>query len=108
MADINLPHRFLKSLLSYCPTNSDIEKVILYGSRARGDFKINSDIDLAIYTVPLSHSEQNLIENTIQEIPTYLKVDVVFMDRRLKKEMIKNIKKDGVTLYEQKEALRWD
>lgn len=102
----NLPDRFFRELMDYCSNNKKIEKVILFGSRARGDHRIQSDIDLAFYTADMTHSEQNLIEYRIQEIPTYLKIDVLFMDRLTKKNLIWNIEKEGVILYEQGKALR--
>lgn len=42
----------------------------------------------------------------LQDIPTHLKIDIVFMDRLIKKELIENILQDGVTLYESGKALR--
>ena len=101
-----LPDRFLSELISYCSTNKQIRKVILYGSRARGDFSFNSDIDLALYILELSHSDQNLIEDQILQIPTYLKVDIVFMNRLSNKNLIRNIEEEGVVLYEQGETAR--
>ena len=102
----NLPERILKELMAIFSYNEQIEKVILFGSRARGDNHPSSDIDLAFYTSNLTHSEQNFIEFSIQEIPTHIKIDIVFMDRIKIEDLIKNIKKDGVVLYEQGKAIR--
>lgn len=102
----HLPNRFLRDLLTYCSTNNSIRKVVLYGSRARGDFSSKSDIDLALYTPDISHSEQNLIEDRILQIPTYLKVDIVFMNRLKNEQLIRNIEREGVVLYEQEETAR--
>jgi predicted nucleotidyltransferase len=93
--------RFIQELQKYCEDNYKIEKVILFGSRARGDYHRTSDIDLAVYTIDGSHSEQNLIENSILELPTPLKIDVIFMDRLTKKDMILNILNEGMIIYEQ-------
>ncbi|MBM7601432.1 putative nucleotidyltransferase [Virgibacillus halotolerans] len=101
-----ISHRFLGELIRYCSKNDYIEKVMLFGSRARGDFRPNSDIDLAIYTNQATHSKQNLIEADIQEMPTYLKIDIVFLDRLNKKELLANIRKEGVVIYEQTKAQR--
>ena len=102
----DIPDRFLSELIKYCATNANIKKVLLYGSRARNDFRFNSDVDLVLYTTNITHSEQNLIEYRVQEVPTHLKIDIVFMNRLTKKELIQNIKRDGVILYEQGKALR--
>ncbi|ALX50630.1 hypothetical protein AOX59_12405 [Lentibacillus amyloliquefaciens] len=101
-----MPERFFHELVNYCSSNPDISKVILFGSRARGDFRLNSDLDLAIRTKDITHSEQNLINDRIQEMPTALKIDVVFLDRLTKKGLINNIKQEGVIIYEEGKALR--
>jgi len=93
--------RFIGELQEYCKSKSQIEKVVLFGSRARGDFKKTSDIDLAFFTNELTHSEQNLIENDIHQMSTPLKIDIVFFNRLTKNKLISNILNDGVIIYEQ-------
>lgn len=48
-------------------TNNQIKKIILFGSYARGDFKINSDIDVMIL-VDTSTSEMQKCENEIYDL----------------------------------------
>ncbi|QKE76183.1 nucleotidyltransferase domain-containing protein (plasmid) [Arthrobacter citreus] len=83
-----------------------IEKIVLFGSRARGDYHKTSDIDIAIFTRNSSHTQQNIIEHAISQLSTPLKIDVVFMDRLTKEKLIFNIRKEGVVIYEQGKALR--
>lgn len=104
--ETGISKRFISELQKYCLTNDQIEKILLFGSRARGDYKSSSDIDLAIFTGKSSHTQQNLIEQDIHEMLTPLKIDVVFMDRLTKEKLIANIKKEGVVIYEQGKALR--
>lgn len=98
--------RFISELQSYCSKNDQIEKIFLFGSRARGDYHRSSDIDLAVFTRKISHTQQNLIEQAINQMSTPLKIDVVFMDRLTKEKLIFNIRKEGVVIYEQGKALR--
>ncbi len=46
---------------------NSLEKIILYGSYARGDFRENSDIDIMILTT-LSENEIEQIENRIFDL----------------------------------------
>lgn len=101
-----ISQRFIYQLREYCRTNNDIDRVVLFGSRARGDYRTTSDIDLAVFANNCSHSQQNLIEHDISNMLTPLKIDVVFMNRLTKDNLLSNIKKDGVVIYEQGEALR--
>ncbi|MED1418980.1 nucleotidyltransferase domain-containing protein [Bacillus smithii] len=95
-----ISQRFMDDLLAYCLSNPVIQKVVLFGSRARGDYRKTSDIDLAIYTNNATHSQQNLIEYQIQEMPILLKIDILFMDRVSEEKLIANIEKDGMVVYE--------
>ena len=101
-----ISQRFMDELLAYCFSNPVIQKVVHFGSRARGNYRKTSDIDLAIYTNNATHSQQNLIEYQIQEMPTLLKIDIVFMDRLANEKLIANIVKDGAVVYEQGKTLR--
>jgi len=47
--------------------DGSLKKIILYGSYARGDFKINSDMDIMILT-SLSDTEIKQIENKVYDI----------------------------------------
>ena len=73
-----------------------LDRVILFGSRARGDNRERSDIDLAIQggdTVAFA-------ANVDEDIPTLLMFDVVDWDKPVQKELLEEIRKDGVVIYE--------
>lgn len=73
-----------------------INKIILFGSRARGDNRDRSDIDLAV-------SGGNITEFTLdteEEIDTLLMFDVVNLDKYVQPELIAEIERDGVIIYE--------
>lgn len=74
----------------------NIDTVILFGSRARGDFKKRSDIDLAVSGGNIPAFSLAIDEET----DTLLKYDVVNLDKHIDKALIDNIKKDGVIIYE--------
>ena len=64
-------------------------RVILFGSRARGDFTKVSDIDLAVTG-----------GNDIEETSTLLCFDVVDLDKPVQKELRQAIADEGIILYE--------
>ena len=73
-----------------------IEKVILFGSRARGDFKERSDIDLAFH----GGNSTNFILDVDELTSTLLEYDIVDLDNPVRKELLESIKNEGVVLYE--------
>lgn len=76
-----------------------ISKIVLFGSRARGDNKETSDIDIAVYTLSEFNSE-GTFASEIEELDTLLKVDVVFMKDIENAGFINNINKEGIVIYE--------
>jgi len=73
------------------------KRLVLFGSRARGDNKPRSDIDLAVYGMP--EQERAGFWLDAEELPTLLKFDIVHIMPGMDPKFIQNIEKDGVTLY---------
>lgn len=71
-------------------------KVVLFGSRARGDNRERSDIDIAVYGI--DKSNQAAFRSAIADIPTLLEFDIVFVSGDTDKTLLNNIKKDGKTI----------
>lgn len=74
----------------------DLDRVILFGSRARGDYKRTSDIDLAIR----GGNSDRFTLAVEEETDTLLKYDVVNMDSSVPEELLQSIDKEGVIIYE--------
>ena len=74
----------------------NIEKIILFGSRARGDYKERSDIDVAVY----GGDVVNFSIDVEEDVPTLLKFDVVDMNKPVQKELVCSIENEGVIIYE--------
>ncbi len=74
----------------------NIKKVILFGSRARGDYKERSDIDLAVSGGKTGEFTINVDEKT----STLLKFDVVNLDVPNQMELLDTIQKEGIIIYE--------
>lgn len=72
------------------------KKLVLFGSRARGDCRQDSDIDLAVYGMP----EKNcaLFRLDAEELPTLLKLDIVHIRPDMDMRFLNNIERDGVLL----------
>ena len=73
-----------------------LNRVILFGSRARGDFRERSDIDLAVSGGHIAAFSLDVDEET----DTLLQYDVVNLDVPVDTALLENIQREGVTLYE--------
>lgn len=82
----------IKDLAQKCGLN----KVVLFGSRARGNFKTRSDIDLAICGGDCVRFALEVDDVT----STLLFFDVVNLDGTVQKELLDSINREGVCIYE--------
>jgi predicted nucleotidyltransferase len=76
-----------------------IKRIVLFGSRARGDNKLTSDIDLAVYPLP-EFMSKGYFSSEIDDLTTLFKIDVVFINDHTDMKLLENIKKEGVVIYE--------
>lgn len=71
----------------------------IFGSRARGNYKNYSDIDLAIHAPSLTILEFMDIRNDLSNLPTIFKIDSVHVDETSKPELLANIQRDERIFY---------
>lgn len=66
----------------------------IFGSRARGDYKINSDIDIVIENC-LENKEKFKIRNEFDLLNIPYMIDLIFIEDITKKELINSIEREG-------------
>ncbi|MBR2216339.1 MAG: nucleotidyltransferase domain-containing protein [Selenomonadaceae bacterium] len=91
----NLDKRVEREIIGLAKEHG-LQKVILYGSRARGTNNPRSDIDLAVR----GGNVQDFYFDVEEKTWTLLFFDVVDLDRTLSPEFLAEIERDGVVLYE--------
>ena len=74
----------------------NIQKLILFGSRARGTFYEKSDIDIAISDGDKTSFSFDVNEN----VSTLLEFDIIDLDKNIQKKLRASIEKDGIVIYE--------
>lgn len=74
----------------------EIEKVILFGSRARGDYYRTSDIDLAVKGGDTVRFSLDVDDCT----STLLSYDIVDLGGPVEPELLASIKEEGQVIYE--------
>ena len=73
----------------------NIERLVLFGSRARGDCKKTSDIDLAALGGNIAGFTLEL-----EDTKTLLMFDVVDLDREVDEALLASIRQEGIIIYE--------
>ena len=92
----------IKNYLIVCAQkHQQIQKIVLFGSRARGDFNPRSDYDFAIYANSISHSTWAQFRLEIEEnIPTLCGVDLLLISDETPIELKQQIQLEGMTIYD--------
>jgi predicted nucleotidyltransferase len=73
-----------------------IKKIILFGSRARGDYKKNSDIDIAI-SGNFNYREKRELKELVDFLAGIYSVDLIFLDN-VEEDFKRQILKEGKIL----------
>mgnify|MGYP003611257795 CR=1 FL=1 len=76
-----------------------IESVLLYGSRAMGNFKPASDIDISIVGEDIDLNLQNIIEFALDDLMVPYKFDVSIYNKITNPTFIDHINRVGVEIY---------
>ncbi|MEB2787294.1 nucleotidyltransferase domain-containing protein [Algoriphagus persicinus] len=76
-----------------------VQKAVLYGSRALGTFRHNSDIDLTLVGERLTFTEQLEIDNELDDLLFPYQIDLSIFHRLDHKGLIDHIERVGKTFY---------
>ena len=76
-----------------------IEQAILYGSRAKGNFKNSSDIDIALKGKGIDLSLLASINSQLDDLIIPYKVDLFLFDRIKNRDLIDHINRVGKRIY---------
>jgi predicted nucleotidyltransferase len=97
---LDIPEKIKIKIISILSNERKVKQAILFGSRARGDSKINSDIDLALvgYDIPVS------LNTKLRDAAGLYTLDIVRMDGLDNDSLIANIERDGVLIYGREET----
>jgi type I restriction enzyme, S subunit len=83
----------------------EIDKVILYGSRSKGNYKIGSDIDLTLYGKNLKLQIIYKIQDKLDELYLPYKFDLSIYAHLDNLELKESINNSGVVFYQKKYGL---
>lgn len=94
-----LKPQVLEKLQIVFKTFPEIEKVILYGSRAIGNYKQASDIDLSIVGMDLDLPLQFAIENQLDDLLLPYKIDISIFHKIDNEKLLQHIEQFGKVIY---------
>lgn len=98
---MNSPNKFglsaktIETINSVFSKYSKIEKINVYGSRAKGNYREGSDIDLVLTAPTLTTSDLLKIENELEDLMLPYKIDLSLFHQIENPDLIEHIKRVG-------------
>lgn len=89
----------LEKLSSLFATNQKVEKVILYGSRAKGTYRPFSDVDITLVGNTLTHDDLTRVILAIDDLLLPYQFDISIYNTLKNQDLIDHITRRGITIY---------
>ena len=92
----------LQKIRSTLARHPSVERAVVYGSRAKGNYKPGSDIDLTLFPAPgasIDHRELGNIEEEIDDLLLPYMVDLSVFDQIDNDALREHIERVGRVLY---------
>ncbi len=77
-----------------------IDAIYVFGSRARGDFRQDSDIDLCLVCPRITPRQWNHVEDIIEKADTLYRIDCVRYDTIHDSKFLENIDREKQLIYQ--------
>jgi len=90
-----IPERVLQEILQFA-RDAGVERLVLFGSRARGTHSERSDIDLAVY----GGDFDTFYFRVQEETESLLEFDLIDMHRKVSPSLLEEIEREGIEIYE--------
>ncbi len=91
----------IQQVLSEYP---DVQQTVLYGSRAKGNYKPGSDIDLTLKGEALTLKQLNAIEIELDDLLLPYEIDLSIFHQIDNPDLLGHIKRVGVVFYARAES----
>ena len=84
---------------------ADVEKVVLYGSRAKGNYKPFSDVDITLMG-DITHNQLNRLSMDIDDLLLPYQFDISIFHTLANPDLIDHIQRVGITIYQKKKVIQ--
>lgn len=92
----------LHKLITLFAKHSKIDRVILYGSRAKGNFRTGSDVDITLVGENLDKATLNSLELQIDDLLLVYQFDISIFHQLANSDLVEHIERVGKIIYERK------
>ena len=100
-SEMGITEKELLEMLSFIQCHAEVHKITVFGSRAKGNFKVGSDFDLVLSGKRITSKLINHIDYQLNEestLPYYF--DVLNINKISSQTLLQHISEEGKTLFE--------
>ena len=98
-SDLGLKSSDLEKIKLIFKQHLEIDKVVIYGSRAKGNYKEYSDVDISLLGDMIDLTSQHKIESELDDLLLPYKFDVSTFNKIRNVELIEHINRVGKVIY---------
>ena len=99
MLKFGLEENIIENIVNIIKKYDEVEMAKIFGSRSRGDYKVQSDIDIALYGKDLTNSINTNIFYEIDKLYLPYKIDLINFNTLEEDALRDNIEKEGIAIY---------
>jgi predicted nucleotidyltransferase len=100
MTGTGLDSYTIQELLSVLVKFPSLESAVIYGSRARGNYRKGSDIDIALFGKDITFGELSRLDWELDDLLLPYKLDLLLFHELENEELRDHILQDGKLLYQ--------
>lgn len=100
--NFGLKDRHFHAVLDILRSQKKVEKIVLFGSRARGTYSPESDVDICLFGDALDLTDQADLIATMEDLTIPQQVDLLLHHRIKEKALLDHIRKEGKVLFDRK------
>ena len=95
-----LPEETIAQIVTTLAEFPQVEKAVLFGSRAKGTHKRGSDIDLALIGTTLDWLTAGRIDGALDDLPVPYRFSVIVLNERTDSAVAAHIQRVGIPLFQ--------
>ncbi len=93
-----------RAVLDVLRAHPGVDRAVLFGSRATGTFRPESDVDLCLYGDSLTLTDQARLAAAIEALPIPQRVDLLLHQTLQDAALRERIRRDGKVLFDRSEV----
>lgn len=100
MDRFGLKEKVIEDIINILKKYPEVERAVIFGSRARGNYRKGSDIDITLFGDKLTNSINTKIFYDIDDLYLIYKIDLINFNTLSKEDKLReNILNEGVEIY---------